>query len=145
MQLHQLLHLVDRALELRDVHADVAKIAVEQQIAGDDIGHVAGAGLAAHSFQRLGDHTTEPNGAVDGFQTLLARPSLKTVGGLTARTVSSVPGSDDVAKALTDGDGRRKPSDDCDCIHGGPGQPGPDHHPTISETAEPQRPPGSDS
>ncbi|MNW70577.1 hypothetical protein D3C74_499450 [compost metagenome] len=48
MKLDQFLHLVDRALKLVNVHADVAQIAVEHQVAGDDIGHVAGAGLAAH-------------------------------------------------------------------------------------------------
>lgn len=34
MKLDQLLHLVDRALQLVDVHANVTKLAVEHQIAG---------------------------------------------------------------------------------------------------------------
>ena len=46
LEQHQLLHLVDRALEMVGMLADVAQIAVQHQIGGEHVDDVAGARLA---------------------------------------------------------------------------------------------------
>ncbi len=38
---NQFLHVVDRALQMVDVHAYVREIAVNHEIAGQDVGHIA--------------------------------------------------------------------------------------------------------
>ena len=57
MDRDKLLHVVDRALQVVDVHADVAQIAVDDEVARQHIGHVAGRRLAGHPQQQCAaDH-----------------------------------------------------------------------------------------
>lgn len=45
MDRHQFVHVVDRALEVVDVHADVAQVGVNDVVAREHIGDVAGRGV----------------------------------------------------------------------------------------------------
>ncbi len=57
MDLHQLLHVVHRALQIVDVHADVAQISVDDVVAGQHIGDIARRGAAGGPQQnRAADH-----------------------------------------------------------------------------------------
>ena len=57
MDRHQFLHVVDRALEVVEVHADVAQIGMNDVIARQHIGDVAGRGVPGHPQQhRAADH-----------------------------------------------------------------------------------------
>ena len=48
----ELLHVVDRTLQVVDVHADIAQIGVDDVVAGQHVGDVAGRGAARHPQQQ---------------------------------------------------------------------------------------------
>ena len=52
LDVDQLLHVVDRALQVADVHADIAQIALQQEEGGEHEGDVAGARLPARPQQQ---------------------------------------------------------------------------------------------
>ena len=89
----QFLHLVDRALEMVDVHADVAQVAVDDEIRREDIGDIAGRRPPVPPQDERGADDCRPHDQQDG---VLRGPA----------TVVAGPGAPGAVPPLGDGAGK---------------------------------------